>query len=33
VATDVNGDGLVDSGDMILVDNNSSIFVSAILPF
>jgi hypothetical protein len=29
---DVNGDGLVDSSDLIGVDNNASAFVATILP-
>jgi hypothetical protein len=33
LATDVNGDGLVDSSDMILIDNNASTFISSVLPF
>jgi hypothetical protein len=32
ISTDVNGDGLVDSSDMILVDNHASNFIGAILP-
>jgi len=32
VITDVNGDGLIDSGDMILVDNNAAAFIASVLP-
>jgi len=32
LATDTNGDGLIDSSDMILVDNNASNFIGSILP-
>lgn len=32
LATDVNGDGSVDSGDMTIVDNNATGFISAVTP-
>jgi hypothetical protein len=32
LSTDINGDGLVDSTDMILVDNNANLFIGAITP-
>ena len=31
--TDINGDGVVDSSDMIIVDNNNAAFVGCVLPF
>lgn len=31
-ATDVNGDGTVDTGDMTIIDNNAAGFVSSITP-
>jgi len=30
--SDVNGDGVTDTADMTIVDNNSTQFVTAILP-
>ena len=32
VNSDINGDGLVDSSDMIVLDNNSALFISKVVP-
>jgi hypothetical protein len=32
LSTDVNGDGVIDTGDMTIVDNNTSGFISASYP-
>jgi hypothetical protein len=32
VTTDVNGDGVVDIGDMTIIDNNAADFVIAVTP-
>jgi hypothetical protein len=32
LATDINGDGFVDSADMTIIDNNAANFVSAMFP-
>jgi len=32
IVSDINGDGLVDSGDMIILDNNASNFIAVTLP-
>ena len=32
VTTDVNGDGVVDSGDLGIVDNNNSLYIGKVIP-
>jgi hypothetical protein len=33
ISEDANGDGLIDSGDMILIENNTNNFIGRIVPY